>query len=291
MRAALPLALLAGLLAASGVHAAQPSPSPSALAALAARSAHDPRALAQLRATTRVGGRAVDLAAALDVGGSDLRGRLRTLAGSLRGPRPPSESASPAALARGILAQRRFRGSSLPRPLHRPLSWLGGELQRLSQRLGRVYRAIAHRLPGGAATFWTVVCLLLAAAAALVAFRLGRRRAGRLLEARAPRAQEPRGDPAGLERDAERAERAGDFELALRLRFQAGLLRLAAAHAIPARQQLTNGEIARRLASSSFAGVAHDFDEVVYGGRGASGDDVRRAADGWARVLGALPRR
>lgn len=132
---------------------------------------------------------------------------------------------------------------------------------------------------------------MLAAAVALVAFRLGRRRAGRLLEARSPRAQEPRGDPTRLERDAERAERAGDFELALRLRFQAGLLRLAAAQAIPARQQLTNGEIARRLASSSFAGVAHDFDEVVYGGRGASSDDARRAADGWARVLGALPHR
>jgi hypothetical protein len=93
-------------------------------------------------------------------------------------------------------------------------------------------------------------------------------------------------DPRRLEDEAARAERDGDLELALRLRFRAGLLRLDQKRALPATQTpLTNGEIGRRLRSESFRGLARDFDEIVYGRRPAFAGDVERARAGWPRVL------
>ena len=237
---------------------------------------HKPRVVWHFLAS--VDGRPVDLKAALAASGPRLEGRLRTLAGSARaGPAQPALRA-PAASTRTILSERRFRGSSVPRPLHRPLRWLGRELH-------RAYDRVTSRLPGGARFFWILVAGAVVALAAFVASSLGRRRGGRLVEAGTPSGRRSSEDPRRLERQADEAERAGDFERALRLRFRGGLLRLVGADAIPPRASLTNGEIARRLRSPSFRELAHDFDEVVYGRRAAGGQDVARARDRWPRVL------
>lgn len=255
------------------------------VAALAARALSDPAALRALRAVGRVDGERVDLAAALEASGPALSARLRLLAASARRSPPVQPLPDSRAAASTILRERRFSGSAVPRPLHRPLSWLGGQLHRVARGLGHGYRSLSAWLPGGARAFWLLLSAAVAAFAGYVALGLGRRRAGRLIEARGRPSHSTGDDPRRLERQADEAERGGDYEGALRLRFRAGLLRLALAAVIPPRTSLTNGEIARRLGSGSFRGVAADFDEVVYGGRAASSEDAARARAGWERVL------
>ena len=246
------------------------------VAALAARARSDPKALAALREVDRVDGRPVELAAALDASGPQLSARLRVLAATSA--TTSATRVDPRASAREILAQRRFRGSAVPRPLHRPLQWLGGRLRRL-------YDSITRPLPGGGVLFWTLVAAAVVAAAAYVAARLGRRREGRLVGTGAAAVRDRSEDPGRLEREAAEAERDGELERALRLRFRAGLLRLTQRQALPVRASLMNGEIARRLGSQSFRTLANDFDSVVYGHRAAAAAHLERARDGWPRVL------
>jgi hypothetical protein len=238
-----------------------------------------------LRSVRAVDGRPVDLAAALDVSGSDLQARLGLLARSVRPATQAGSLAAPAAAARAILGERRFRGSRVPRPLHRPLGWLGRQLHRLGRALGKAYHSISADLPGGSTVFWAVVAAAVAACAAVAAARLGRRRAGRLIEVQRRSAPAGAEDPRRLDREADSAEREGEYERALRLRFQAGLVRLIQAGAIPARQSFTNGELAHRLGSGSFSSLAHDFDQIVYGRRAAVDADAARARTEWRRVL------
>ena len=272
----------AALTLAAAPAAAASDATPAQVAALAKRARSDPRAFATLRTIDRVGGRRVDLAAALDARGPELKARLRVLAASSAATN--GTAAHPAAAAREILSERRFRGSSVPRPLHRPLQWLGRELRRL-------YRRISEPLPGDGGLFWMLVAAAVVGAAAYAAARLGRSRGGRLVEAGGAAARRRAEDPRHLEREAAKAEAAGDLERALRLRFRAGILRLAQTQAIPGRASLTNGEIARRLGLQSFRGLARDFDEVVYGRRAAAAEHVDRAREGWPRVLEEASRR
>jgi hypothetical protein len=270
--------VFAALAALAVAPTAQPSGVTSAqLASLAARAPHDLRALAELRAVDRVDGRPVDLRAALDANGPELNARLRVLATQGAG-RASITTADPRATAHAILAGRRFSGSNVPRPLHGPLHWLG-------ERVRHTFEWVTVRLPGGGRTLWSILAGLVVAVAALTAARLVRRRGGRMLESAERRARAPTEDPRRLEREADDAERNGDLARALRLRFQAGLVRLARSEAIPARTSLTNGEIARRLQSPVFAELADDFDEIVYGGRSADAGDVARARAAWPRVL------
>jgi hypothetical protein len=92
-------------------------------------------------------------------------------------------------------------------------------------------------------------------------------------------------DPGDLEREADRAERSGDLETALRLRFRAGLLRLGRARVLPERPSLRTFEARRALRNPRFDGLARDFDEVVYGGRSPQPADVETARAEWPRVL------
>ena len=94
-----------------------------------------------------------------------------------------------------------------------------------------------------------------------------------------------RADPGRLEREADAAERRGDLDVALRLRFRAGLLRLDRAGAIHFRPSITTGQVARRLRLPSFDDLAITFDAVAYGGRHASATDLQSARAEWPRVL------
>ncbi len=123
------------------------------------------------------------------------------------------------------------------------------------------------------------------AGAALVAVLLGSRLGGVVVERSARSRAESGPDPRELERLAEEAEGRGELELALRLRFRAGLLRLARIEAVPQPETLTNGQLVRLLGSEHFGPLARDLDEVVYGGRAASRADLEHARAGWPLVL------
>src|SRR5207245_5848854 len=92
-------------------------------------------------------------------------------------------------------------------------------------------------------------------------------------------------DPGRLERNADAAERQGDLDLALRLRFRAGLLRLDRKGAIRFRPSITSGQVARQLRLRDFDDLAIRFDAVAYGGRHASATDVGSARAKWPRVV------
>ena len=182
--------------------------------------------------------------------------------------------------ARHILAERRFHGTSLPRPFHGLFDWLSRHLHFLA----RGFDGLAS-LIGGQRVLWTVIALFVLVAAALVTRQLARRRVE--VEARGVgrRARGRSEDPAALERLADEAERRGDLEVAIRLRFRAGLLRLGRARALPLRPSLRTREARRALRSSRFDRLARDFDEVVYGGRSPSAADVEVARTDWPQVV------
>ncbi len=182
--------------------------------------------------------------------------------------------------ARHILAERRFRGTSLPRPFHRFFSWLAGHLHFVA----RGWDWVAARV-GGAPVLWAIV----GAIVLLTAFALGARLAQRRTEVEARgigrRARGRSEDPADLERLADEAELRGDLEVALRLRFRAGLLRLGRARALPLSPSLRTREARRALRSARFDRLARDFDEVVYGRRRPSAADVEAARSEWPQVV------
>lgn len=182
--------------------------------------------------------------------------------------------------ARQILEQRRFQPSEIPRPFRGILDWLGDRLR----PIGSFFEDVASSTLGRVA-----LALALVAFVALVATAIARgpgRRAERSWD-RPRHGSDPgrQRDPAELEREAEDAERSGDLETALRLRFRAGLLRLDGVGAIRLRRSLTSGQVSRRLHSPRFDDLAHTFDEVAYGRRPPSTADLRAARDSWPRVL------
>lgn len=257
--------------------------------ALALRASRDPTALRELRAVDRVDGRSVDLAAVLSgARDGDLRARLASLADGAGG--PPSAGPTRAAAganradARKILAERRFRPASVPRPFRHQLQDLGRALEPLWALLGRLVRGV----PGGPPVFWTTLSLLVLLATGLLARHTARRRtlAGDGA-ASARRERHERVTAGRLEREADAAERAGDLERALGLRFRAGLLHLDAKQAIAFRPSISTHEVSRALNSPEFDALASRFDEVAYGGRAAAKPDVDAAREGWPRIVRA----
>jgi hypothetical protein len=182
--------------------------------------------------------------------------------------------------AHRILAERRFHGTSIPRPLHGLLHWIGRHLHFLER-----FWTWLGNLVGGRDVLWTIVAAAVVAFATWALVRLAqlRGRADRLAAAQA--AAEHGMDPDELERLAVEAEHRGDLEIALRLRFRAGLLRLARARVLPARPSLRTLEARRVLRNPRFDRLARDFDEVVYGRRPVRAEDLAAARDEWPHVL------
>jgi hypothetical protein len=140
-------------------------------------------------------------------------------------------------------------------------------------------------LPGGRSVVWILLGSILVVAATMIARLFLTRRvrvaATELRLAAAARDEDPR----SLDRRADAAEAAGDLEAALRLRFRAGLLRLDAHGAIVFRPSISTHEVRRKLGSDDFDALAAAFDDIVYGGREASADDVDAARERWPRVV------
>ena len=190
------------------------------------------------------------------------------------------DAAESRAQAQEILDERRFEGSELPRPFAGLLRWLGDRLQPVIDFIDD----LSVRIPGGQPVFFALLGALVLVIAGLIARNsIGRRTAAAV---RAARARSPaREDPASLERDADRAAAAGEWETAVRLRFRAGLLRLDAGEVIEYRPSLTTGEVAEAVQSPAFERVGTDFDEIAYGGRPAREADEAASREGWQRVL------
>jgi hypothetical protein len=192
------------------------------------------------------------------------------------------------AQAQDILAEDRFHaGKHGAGPLHALFVTLGDWLERLRDAM-----------PGGGVAgdvILVTVAAIVVAAIATVAGAWARDRARRAAEGRVagpgdvPAAAAA--GPAELERQARAAERAGDHDAAVRLRFAAGLLRLGAARAIDLRPSLTSGDVGRALQSHRYDALATTHDAVAYGGRRAAAADSDAAREHWPEVLGEARRR
>jgi hypothetical protein len=186
-------------------------------------------------------------------------------------------------VAREILADPRFHPQRAPRPF-------AGFFRRLGELVVdpaiRFFQRIGDFLPSVGSAPWVVLAVLVVVGAALVTVQLSARR-GRALGAfrRNPRTGAESLDPEELERRAEEAERRGDLDAAVRLRFRAGLARLNDAGAVRLRPGLTNAAVSRALRSPRFDELAGVFDEVAYGGRPATDADVATARSAWPAVL------
>jgi hypothetical protein len=152
-------------------------------------------------------------------------------------------------------------------------------------------------MPGGAVSgdvTLAVIALVLVAAVTFVAVRYHQGRARRAAANRVPGPGDVPGaaaaGPGELERRAADADRAGDHDLAVRLRFAAGLLRLDAARAITLRPSLTSGEVGRTLRNDTYNSLARTHDAIAYGGRHASEQDAESARRDWPAVVGEARR-
>jgi hypothetical protein len=282
VRGRLAATLLAALaLAAPSAAAAQEAVSGAELTALAERAADDEAARAQLLAVERVDGRAVAVREAMEgARGDELEQRARLIASGVAAVEVPAGAAEPRREAQRVLEQRRYHGAELPRPFAGPLGWLGDKLEPVLDWIN----GQGANVPGGPLVLWMVLGAGVLLAAFTVTGTTIRRRA-LAIERERRAALPPSDDPRALEREAERAERDGDWELAVRLRFRAGLLRLDRRKVIAYRPSLTTGEVARAVSSPAFREVGERFDAIAYGGRPAEQDDAEHARRGWAEVL------
>jgi uncharacterized protein DUF4129 len=181
--------------------------------------------------------------------------------------------------AREILGSRRYKPADVPRPFEGALEWLGDRLRPIGDFFSRITESLLGKV---------VLAALLAGIVAVIALLVARRRAATSAaggNGRGRRSSDEHVDPDRLEREADAAERRGDLDVALRLRFRAGLLRLDRAGAIAFRPSITTGQVARRLRLPAFDDLAVTFDAVAYGGRHASATDLSSARAEWPRVL------
>ncbi len=182
--------------------------------------------------------------------------------------------------AHDILSDRRFHRDPAPRPLRGPLRWLGDRLQSVADAVGKLLRPV----PG---LVWLAIGLAAIAVVVWQMLVIGRRRrvsgaGSRSTPTRGGAATE---DPDALERAADDAERRGELERAVRLRFRAGLLRLGGRGAITYRPSVTTAEVRHTLGSQTFDELARTFEGIAYGGRQARPPDVDAARRDWPRVL------
>lgn len=196
-------------------------------------------------------------------------------------PRDPAAAARDE--ARDVLAQRRFRPTNVPAPLRDLRERIGEGLVSLGRPFVRALQWLAGRVPGGPPVLWALLATLVLAAAALLAGRAGTPHdTGRMVSGGAP--GEEHMSAARLRQEAERAERAGALEDALRLRFRAGLAELDSRELIALRPALTNRELLEAVPSPTLAELVDGFEAVAYGGRPAGQEDLLSARDGWRRV-------
>ena len=94
-----------------------------------------------------------------------------------------------------------------------------------------------------------------------------------------------------LGREADEAERRGDFAAAVRLRFQAGLVRLDEIGSIELRPSLTASGAVRESGVEAIGALATPYEEIAFGGRTAAQSDAEVQRSGWLRIADEARRR
>lgn len=260
---------------------------------LANDAAFDDEALRRLRAIDSIDGQPVDMERLVaGAEGDEYLQRVEALVEPGIEPDAARDPAADKAVAKEILAHDRFQPDEIPRPFRGPLEWIAERLEPVRNAIdsffgwiARLFSTVARGTPGGAATLWTLLGLVVVA---VVVWQTRR-----VIERRNEQGPEPEGDavslqvddPRELERRAAAARDRGEHDLAVRLLFRAGLLRLARARVIPARPSLTTGQLRSLLSMPEFDALGRTFDEIAYGRRPATDADSAAARSGWTDVI------
>jgi len=202
---------------------------------------------------------------------------------------PAADADAARRTAAAILREGRFHNPSVPRPLHGVLHDIGDGIAAVGRAVTRAVDRVGGSFPGGTVAVWIVLGLAFLAAIVLGARRYSRRALLRE-SGRAGHRGGGRERAADLEREAAQAEQDGRFEDAVRLRFRAGLARLADEGKIRTARTTPNGELARTLHSPDFDALARRFDEIAYGAAPAGSTDANEARRRWSAVVGGSAR-
>jgi len=236
---------------------------------LAAAAPEDPAALEQLRSTGSIDGQAANTEAALlGADDSQLDERLGTLERALAAEPSGADSDAARADAEQILAGfPEEEQQQVPDLSSGPSGDDGGSL---GIDIG---------------SLWIPLLVIAVIAGALLALRLARNRE-RDARLEAERAGEAPPEPVSeLEGRARRAEEAGDYETALRLRYGIALRTLQERGAVPAGPAVTPSRLGRELGHPRAHGLVGTFERVVYGRRTAEAEHAREAREGWPVVV------
>lgn len=243
---------------------------------LIAQAAEDADAIPELEQVTSVEGRPVDLDVLLDGDTAEVSSRLDALDADLSVRAPDPDAARTA--AQSILAAERFEEPSHPRPL-------AGLLERITGLLRGPWEALMDRF--NALTGWGKAAVISVAAAILLSVGWA---LARLIAKRRPLPSDIKlpqtaallvQSPEQLERAADAAEKEREYGLAVRLRFRAGLIRLADKGVIEFRPSDTSLSLRRKVGSPVFDRLADRFDAIVYGRQPATPEDAEDARSKW----------
>lgn len=194
-----------------------------------------------------------------------------------------------------ILNGNAFRPKSEPRPLRGVLSWIGDAFAWIGNKLSPLGRPFVwvwqHTFGLLSGLFaWVVIIAVIVAVVVFIARHFQQRAVARDLLHPAPFDPFREGDDTRtieqLESEAAAAERDGDYALAVRLRFRAGLLRLERdADAIVLRPGLTTREVRSTLVSTRFDDLANTFEMITYGEHPAPASAASDAEQQWPVVV------
>ncbi len=271
-------ALLAVLLFTSGGTGDAPglATALSEVADLAERAMEDPAARRQLSEVTDIDGRPVDLGPLLEGSEEEILLRLQTLA--LTGGETAVDTAGAAQDADLILSEARFKDlDSATGP-----SFTEGASEWLFDRIPAPISTIL-----GSWGFWVMLGVVVVALS-LFRTRWSRGASGWDHSAAGHAGTASKAVPGDLERDADTAEKAGDFVSAVRLRFRAGLSRLRAAGLIGDESTTSAGQLRSVMPGPAVDRLSRTFERIVYGTHPATAADAVASRRDWQAALAAV---
>lgn len=206
---------------------------------------------------------------------------------------PLADSREARRAAAKILTERRFQTERAPQPLKGVLTWIGDRLRMLGRPFGWLIRQLNRLLPGGGNVVWIALLAIGLVLLGILTYRLISLRGRRLVQGESSAGG--RETAAELDRLALEAEHNSDFALSVRLRFRAGLRRLAEQHVLRGPEQRPNSELSVHLDDPAFGSLATRFDQITYGVSGTAGSartiapatstDVTLAKQHWPGVV------
>jgi hypothetical protein len=147
--------------------------------------------------------------------------------------------------------------------------------------------SVGHGFHAVFGSFAPVVGLVVALVAGIVVATLLIRRRTRASVLRPSRdGQAAASDPSELEQEADRRAAGGDFDAAVRLRFQAGLRRLEFEGLVANGAATTGRELVTGVGSPTLEGLVRQHEAIAYAAFHAEAEDDERARNQWPAVPG-----